>query len=498
MRTIRIEPRFEDWRFRARELLGSGVRPDSVLWEDGSAGAECLFGEEKAENAATHPPSALTIPRAFLALAELVACHRACERWGILYRVAWRLTHGGERRLLAIRTDDNVKRLEDWASAVRRDRHKMKAFVRFRKTGESIVEHRGSRERREQFVAWFEPEFAIVELTAPFFAKRFAGMDWSILTPFACAHWDGDRLRFTPGVSRSEAPEGDSLEDYWRSYYAHIFNPARLKLKAMQAEMPKKYWSNLPEAALISDLTANASTRALRMVDAPSSARAHVSSRVPRGALQAGESSDKVDPVAVLRRADGLDLGEIRDLADRCRACALCERATQVVHGEGAPNAAIMIVGEQPGDEEDLQGRPFVGPAGQLLNAALSEAGIDRERAYVTNAVKHFKWKRRGKRRLHQTPSADEVHRCRPWLLAEVLKVKPRTLVCLGATAAKSLIRPDFSILGERGLVRDCSLAGRVVATVHPSYLLRLRAGGERERERARWIADLKLAMRPA
>lgn len=492
MRTEKIEPCFEDWRNRARELLAKRVSPESILWEDGSAGVQSLFASDIIDDRG-HPTlsTTLRIPREFLELAELVACHRSTERWSLLYRVVWRLTHGAERHLLKMKTDDDLKRLEDWASAVRRDRHKMKAFVRFRKVGE--IESEG--QAREQFIAWFEPEHYIVELTAPFFAKRFAGMDWSILTPHKCAHWNGETLQFTSGVTRKDAPKEDALEGYWRSYYAHIFNPARLKLKAMQAEMPKKYWHNLPEAPLIAELTSAASTRALRMIDAPDSARSHVSDRIPKGIPEPAQLSPDVDPIEVLKGADHLELTDIRDLAGDCRACPLHERATQVVFGEGPADAEIMIVGEQPGDSEDLAGRPFVGPAGQLLDKALAEAGIDRDQVYVTNAVKHFKWRRQGKRRLHQTPSTSEVQFCRPWVLAEVLKIKPRTIITLGATAAKALIRADFALLSERGLVGDCPLAKQVIATVHPSYLLRLPPGKDTEAEFSRWIADLRIAV---
>ncbi|MDB2347044.1 UdgX family uracil-DNA binding protein [Verrucomicrobiales bacterium] len=490
MKTIRIEPNFDSWRSKARELLSEAVRPETILWEDGTSTADSLFDDlDSNASQKTTPPKGLRIPREFMNLAELVACHRASDRWGVLYKVAWRLTHGKERQLLALHIDSDLKRLEVWASAVRRDRHKMKAFVRFRKvsTTESGC---------EQFVAWFEPEHSIVELTAPFFAKRFASMEWSILTPWRCAHWNGKALQFSPGVSSREAPKEDQLEDFWRSYYAHIFNPARLKLDAMQSEMPKKYWKNLPEAPLIVELTRKAAKRMGEMVEAPVSAKAHVSERIPSGVPNPEPQQTVIKPEDVLARADAIKLAELRQLGLQCRACPLYDRATQVVFGEGPEDAEIMIVGEQPGDSEDLAGRPFVGPSGDLLDKVLSGIGIDRQAVYVTNTVKHFKWKREGKRRLHQTPKADEVHACRPWVLAEILKVKPKTLICLGATAAKALVRPDFAILRERGRVPDSELAYQVIVTVHPSYLLRMPRGEERELELARWISDLTLALK--
>jgi DNA polymerase len=174
--------------------------------------------------------------------------------------VLWRLTHGGERHLLAVATDRDLRQLAQWCKAIGRDIHKMHAFVRFRLVGKD--EATG----REQFVAWFEPEHRIVRLAAGFFEKRFAGMDWSILTPQECAHWDGTTLHFTPGVPRSVAPDEDALDDLWRTYYRSIFNPARLKVRAMQSEMPKKYWKNLPEAPLIAELIAESSGRVEKML----------------------------------------------------------------------------------------------------------------------------------------------------------------------------------------------------------------------------------------
>jgi DNA polymerase len=190
----------------------------------------------------------------------------------------------------------------------------------------------------------------------------------------------------------------------------------------------------------------------------------------------------------------GEPLPVLRETAAACRACPLHEHATATVFGEGPEDAQIMIAGEQPGDREDLSGRVFVGPAGQLLDKALAEAGIDRETAYLTNAVKHFKWRREGKRRLHQNPNADEVSKCRPWLLAELLRVRPRVLICLGSTAARSLIDPGFQILEERGLVDRMDLAAKVIATVHPAWLLR-RGEPVRSDDWRDFVRDLRLAV---
>jgi uracil-DNA glycosylase len=178
-----------------------------------------------------------------------------------------------------------------------------------------------------------------------------------------------------------------------------------------------------------------------------------------------------------------------RDAAASCRACQLYENATQTVFGEGSPNAEIVLVGEQPGDEEDLKGRPFVGPAGRLLDKALEQAGIDRKRAYVTNVVKHFKWQPRGKRRIHQKPNAAEIAACRPWLDAELALLKPKVLVCLGATAAQALLGRQFRVSKDRGVPVESALAPVVMATVHPSSILR---SDDREAEMALFVEDLR------
>jgi len=184
-------------------------------------------------------------------------------------------------------------------------------------------------------------------------------------------------------------------------------------------------------------------------------------------------------------------LPSLRAASSGCRACPLWERGTQTVFGEGPQLAEVMLVGEQPGSEEDLSGRPFVGPAGRLLDRALEAAGIDRRGVYVTNAVKHFKWEPRGKRRIHQKPSAGEVRACRPWLEAEIAVVRPRALVCLGATAAQALLGRTFRVTEHRGELVASPLAPLVMATVHPSSILRAPDDAARRTELARLVDDL-------
>jgi uracil-DNA glycosylase len=198
-------------------------------------------------------------------------------------------------------------------------------------------------------------------------------------------------------------------------------------------------------------------------------------------------------PVAALDAAvHGVPLGAIREAAEGCRACDLWARATQTVFGSGPVPAPLMLVGEQPGDREDLDGQPFVGPAGRILDRALDDAGIDRERAFVTNVVKHFKWRPSGKRRLHERPNREEVGACLPWVETELALVQPQALVLLGATAAQALVDPTFSVMRNRGRPLGLDLAPFVMATVHPSSILR--AGERRESAYAALVADLRVA----
>jgi uracil-DNA glycosylase len=259
--TASIEPTFEAWRDKARELLQHGAAPEHVDWVDATQTASLLAEPHAALPPATHP--AVRVPPDFLRLAANVCAHTDERRFAILYRYLYRLTLGGERHLLAMPSDPDVFQCNAWAKAVGRDIHKMHAFVRFRLVG--VSEERG----REQFVSWFEPEYRITRLAAPFFMKRFASMDWSILTPHECVCWDGENLSFLPGMSRHDAPAADAHDDLWRTYYRSIFNPARLKVKAMRSEMPLKYWKNLPEADIITGLVDGSGSRVQSMINTP-------------------------------------------------------------------------------------------------------------------------------------------------------------------------------------------------------------------------------------
>lgn len=460
------ESDFDGWRAEARRLLLSDVPPEAVVWSVGPGGD--LFGTD----AAIPPPNgpAFTVPRAFLDLAETAILHSDPERFARLYRLLWRLKR--EPGLMQVASDRDVAALEAMAKSVRRDIHKMRAFVRFRQT---------HADGRDWHVAWFEPEHHVVERNAPFFVRRFPNMRWSILTPEASAHWDGETLAVGPGASRADAPSDDAMEDLWRGYYAAIFNPARLKVNAMRSEMPVKYWRNLPEARLIRPLIAEAQKRSEEMVASGATDANRRPQRLPRGADVAAPQAGTLEAL----RAEAMD----------CRACPLWAPATQTVFGEGPKDATVVFVGEQPGDQEDLAGQPFVGPAGQMLDRALAEAGLDRRKAYVTNAVKHFKFVPRGKRRIHSRPDGAEIRACRPWVERELELIKPSLVVALGATAVQSLFGKAMPIGANRGRLLDFREAGpQALITVHPSYLLRLPDEAAKRAEYARFVEDLKLA----
>lgn len=447
-------PRADDfafWRSQARRLIQNRVPPDHVTWTlPGAAGDLFAAGQSDAGHTVLpdgNPDVPVRASKRFLALARNVALHSAPERFALLYGVLWRLQQNN--RLMEDKADSDVRRLEELDKSVRRDSHKMHAFVRFKEIpGDGNLVP-------DRYVAWFEPDHHIVMANAGFFKRRFSNMHWSILTPKGCIHWNGTEITESPPANRSDAPADDATEALWQRYFTSTFNPARLKVGAMMSEMPKKYWKNMPEAALIPEMIANAQSRESRMVDA--------------GAFTARQPSSSLTEVA-----HGINA---------CRDCPIGCLENQSIMGEGRHDASLMIVGEQPGDQEDQAGRPFVGPAGQLLDIHLTKAGIDRRNAYLTNAVKHFKFVQRGKRRIHQTPTAKEIDTCRWWLEAERTIIKPKIVLALGASAARSILGRTVSVSAVRGVGQELEDGSELWITNHPSYLLRLDGAAKAEQE---------------
>lgn len=450
---------FDDWRTQARAMLAAECVPAELSWQD-ACEPSGLFDDLAPATTNPSRPSRETssptrrVPPDFIELARKVSYHTDAARWNLLYRVLWRLTHG-EPRLLELAVDEDVGQLTTLEKAVRRDAHKAKAFVRF---------HRQEIDGREQYLAWHRADHRILKIVAPFFSRRFGDMAWTVMTPWESASWDKEQLRYGPGADFAQAPIEDELVAVWKTYYASTFNPARLKVKTMQREMPRRYWATMPETELIPDLIANAGKREQAFV----------------------EQSMKTKTTARDFFPATRTLPALREAALHCQGCKIHENATQTVFGEGPPNARLVFVGEQPGDKEDLAGHPFVGPAGQLFERFLTELGIERDEVYLTNTVKHFKWKSNGGRRDHHRASASEIVACRPWLEAELQQIQPQMLVCLGATAAQALLGGTFRITQQRGEVLKTDWAPWTMATYHPSAILRAKSapnGAQMEEE---------------
>ena len=473
------------FRGLVRVLVAAGVSPSDVEFVASDAMQPMLLGRPRSvDELIEHfgePQTVLRIDASFQSALPNVAAHRDSGRWALMYRMVHRMTHG-ERDLMKIATDDDVHQFYMLEKSVRRDIHKMKAFVRFRKMpiDDATEDH-----AEEHFVAFHRPDHRIVRLAGPFFARRFSAMRWTILTPDESVTWNGETLDYGPGtlvtgrtIKRGEGvievPTGDELEALWRTYYASIFNPARVKIKAMKAEMAVRHWPTLPESSLIDDLIHDSKKRVEDMV-----------AKVEGGRETAAQ---------YLHDSENQTLETLQTIAAACTACPLHADATQVVFGRGPHNASIVLVGEQPGDREDVAGEPFVGPAGQLLDDVLGRVGIDRDDVYITNVVKHFKFVQRGKRRIHQKPNSREIFACRPWLEAELDRVRPERLVCLGATAAQAILGRDFRITQSRGEAFESPWCDHTVATWHPAAVLRNPDDQRRTAMIDEMVADLTFA----
>jgi len=456
------------WRDAARGFLSNGIPPEQVTWGDSTTPAGLFDAPCPALPAGT-----VTVPKSFVSMADKVVWHSDPMRFARLYAFLWRLKDAPD--LMADRGCAELAKLRMMEKNVRRCQHKMKAFVRFRDIGTTA-------DGRRSFAAWFEPTHHTIEPTATFFTRRFADMDWRILTPDVSVFFENGNLRFDVDQPRPDLPE-DASEGLWVTYFRNIFNPARLKVQAMQSEMPKKYWKNMPEAAAIPDLIANAPARARAMAEA-----APTLPPIRAAAAQAQQA-------ALTSVWEGTPETLHQEIAS-CTRCPLHHTATQAVVGEGPQDATLMIVGEQPGDLEDLQGRPFVGPAGQLFDDAAKRAGLDRSRAYVTNAVKHFKFIARGRRRIHQRPDSGEIEHCQWWLQAEIARTRPALIIALGATAAEALTGSGKGLTKRRGQIQEGLDGVPVLVTFHPAYLLRIPDAARRSDAMTWFEKDLRQAAR--
>ncbi len=448
--TLLAEDDFDGWRDAARSLARARVPPSELLWQAGGAPQD-LFGDE----AAMETPDAVPfpVPRAFLDLARNAICHADPERFALLYALLARLRgrsprDGGRGRSAA-------SPAQAMAKEVRRDMHKMRAFLRFRE----VEDGEGPR-----YVAWFEPDAPYRPrqcrlLRPPLRLDALVDPDPRALDPLGRR----DALR-GPGAAKADAPAGDPVEEVWKTYYASIFNPARVKTGAMLKEMPSKYWKNMPETALVPELVKGAQARESAMVAA--------------SAAKLGDNAEK-------------SWEAVRAEAMRCTRCHLYKCATQTVFGEGPLDARILFVGEQPGDQEDLAGRPFVGPAGQLFDRALADAGVDRG-----THLRHQRGQAFQVRAARQAPHPRQARRRRDRRLPLVARAGAGAGPAAAHRRARRhrgalLVRQGGDDLQPaRPRPRACPTAGEAWVTVHPSFLLRVR--DDKEAEYARFVEDLE------
>jgi DNA polymerase len=472
---------FAEWREAARELLVHDVPPELVTWSTPYAGGDLFSGAPpaaepphnpsdieppafaSATDAPHHPPP--SIPRSLMDMLQSAACCRVPDRWAFLYRVIWRWQQGEHD--VQSPADEDGARLNAMVKAVRREEHDMHAYIRFRE--------RPAEAGPPRFVAWYEPQHDVLPQVAEHFVSRMGKVSWMIATPEASVLWDGQTLHNTGPLVKNSDDLEDTGEALWLTYYRSVFNPARLNQAVMQQHIPSHRWKNLPEGKIVTHMISDAAMGARKV-----------------GQFQAvGQRKGTTIPIAP---EDAQPERQQPSKLDECRRCELWQFATQAVGGEGPKQAKIMFVGEQPGDQEDLAGQPFVGPAGKLLDRVCEAAGVDREAIYVTNAVKHFKWEPRGKRRIHKTPAQKEIEACHYWLEKELAHVKPTVIVALGATALKSVMR-TANVTLKNSLGKPVFHEGHwIVTTYHPSYVLRVPGEDARHEAFQVMVESLRLA----
>lgn len=474
MRTVHAG-NFAQWRAAARALLAQGVRPEEVDWRDGASADASLF--DAPETAPAAPPveegiSSLRIPRDLLQQLETASCYRQPRRYALLYRILWRWQQG-EREAWSAADEDGLE-LASMIKAVKREEHDMHAYVRFRER---------QSDEGPRFVAWIEPTHDVLARVGRHFAERMGKASWMIATPDATLAWDGHRLEMAPPLPAPPTRQDDQGEALWLSYYRSTFNPARVNARLLQSHIPARHWKNLPESQVVPAMVKNATAGARKIGQFEAVGRRQ-GSTIPIAAEHAQPRRPRNAPA--------------KEKLDQCRRCELWERATQAVPGKGAAHARIMLVAEQPGDQEDLAGEPLIGPAGKLLDEALAAAGVARDSLYLTNAVKHFGWEPRGKRRIHKTPSQRNIDACHVWLEEELAKVQPKVIVALGSTALKAVSGMRQVKLNE-SLGQPLEVDGRlVVSCYHPSYVLRVRDAEGRRKAFDVVVAALQLAARLA
>ena len=425
---LAFETDWEGWRKATRSLVLAGVAPEDVRWS--------VRSHDEEGDPLPQGQGSFGVSRSLVSLASLTIQAGDPTRFDLLYRLMWRANAG--ERVLEKTDDAEMWRAQGLAFAVRAETHRMRTMLRYLPVSE---------QDRTRYLGWYEPAHYVLEANAQLIARRFPALAFSILTPDGAAHWDTAELRFSAGVARQTVPDDDALQAWWQVHHAGLLQHARIGTAIPEAEQ-------LDEAPRPPD-------------------------RRPLG------------PVVLPSHPDP-PLQEAMREAANCRRCHLYERATQMVFGEGPAHASVVFVGEQPGDQEDVIGRPFVGPAGQIMDRAMEEAGIDRRTVYITNAVKHFKFEPRGKRRIHQTPETPEIQACRFWLDVELVRLRPKLVVAMGGTAARALLGRAVTITRERGRPIALPDGQTAFVTVHPSFLLRVPDEDAKAREYRAFVADLR------
>ena len=448
-----MKPTFEAWRNHARVLLVEKTHFDNVIWETSKEGSLFdLITEEGLQK-----PSLIKIPRDFIKDAEFVSVFNDNSTWSLLYRLLYRIVFE-HKNLMDNPLDNDVLDFHRRMKLVGRDLHKMHAFVRFKE-----IEHNDE----HIYMAWHRPDHRILKLAAPFFTDRFNGMNWVIFTAEESMSWIKNELSYGPGISQKDAEAYDETEELWKTYYASTFNPARLKVKMMKSELPVRHWATLPEAQLIDGLIKDAPYMVDKFIETQ---RTSAVASIP------------------INVSSLIELGEA---LPNCSACTICKNATNPVMGEGPQNADIVFIGEQPGFEEDFACSAFVGPAGKLLMEALELANISREDIYLTNAVKAFKWRDLDGFKKHVNPSSFEISACRPWLKTELSIIKPKVIICLGASAAQSIFGKIMKVQESSGKVFKTSYSDYTFILSHPSAILRTQNPTEKNKLFDQFLSDI-------
>jgi probable DNA metabolism protein len=447
---VPLDRSWSDWRTKARQLLAEKVLPQNIHWK--CEEFEFSFGEEFRPWPITRE---FTLPREFIETAMSVSAYRDDSTWDLLYRIAWRILYE-DRNLLEITIDPQVRELMARRHSVGRDIHKMHAFVRFREI---------KNEEDSVFMAWHRPDHRILRLAIPFFKDRFNGMNWAIMTEDESVAWDKKELTFLPGIGKVELPP-DEKEELWKTYYSSIFNPARVKVNMMKKEMAVRYWDTMPETQLISSLLDEASNRVKKFE----------------------EANPMMKPIQYVS-----SLFELHEAMKKCQSCGICAQSLGPVAGVGPVDAKLAIIGEQPGEQEDLGQVPFIGPAGQELARALEKVQIERRDIYLTNAVKGFKWQKGSIERKHLSADSKEISACRPWLQNELNLIKPKILVCLGRVAAQSVVGKLIKLDDVRGRFFATPLCEKTIVLPHPAAILRIEDPDEQELARQRFWSEMQM-----